>query len=249
MKRADSTNIVIDGKESSIDDFLEYIRACRGASPHTIRAYRRAIESFARFIAADGLEPDEATRSDVRAFIRELTLRGLSARSVNQNSAALRSFFRYLLRLGRIPTNPVAYLRPQREGRKLPVIMSEEETACFLEIQGATFQELRDRALFEVLYSTGCRVSEIVGANMSDLEPNHSMKVRGKGGRERFVFLGLPAQEALQRYLWARKERLARPGKGVARNRTDAAEALFISWHNRRRHSRHLGIAGPRETE
>ncbi|MDI3269210.1 MAG: tyrosine recombinase XerC [Bacillota bacterium] len=198
----------------------------RQLSPHTWQAYRRDLWQFFRHVTGkEGLPSLEALQKlkpdDLRAFLGRLQERGYSRRSVARKLAAVRTFFRFLLREGLIQEDPARLLHTPKLGRPLPRVLTIREAALLLEIpQGEDPASLRDRAILEVLYGAGLRISELVQLNAPDAEGGEGwLRVLGKGGKERLVPLGRPAQEALGRYLaWGRPRLLRRP-----------EEALFLN--------------------
>lgn len=213
----------------ALDRFLEHLRAVRRSSPHTLRAYGDDIARFLEFAHGrgitsleaiddilvreyavayrEGVEDDPAARSR-RAQERKKT-------SLARVLAALRSFFKHCVRNGDLKANPAALVRSPKKDRTLPKVLSESEVERLLDATlGSGFAGLRDRALLEVLYSTGCRVSELVGLDVDDLDLERgTAHLRGKRKKERLGALGSPARLALERYLQARASELLEAGK------------------------------------
>lgn len=191
-----------------IGPFLAFLRAERGASPHTVRAYAREVESLAATLAPRGLET--ATHLDLRAHLAK----GASApASVQQRIGALRTFFRWLVREGRVAESPADRLASPRVKRPLPRVLEvNEATALVEEPRGAradapdrggateAWRALRDRALLEVAYGGGLRVSELAALDVADVDVHGgSVRVRaGKGRKDRVAFLGSPALDAVR---------------------------------------------------
>ncbi len=220
-----------------VEEFLAYLEVNRGASPHTIAAYGSDLAQFFAFLgraqgpsAAEELAGVDATR--VRAFVAYLVGRGYTRRSVARKLAAVRSFFRYLCRSGRLERNPVQGVATPRVGRTLPRFLQVSEVAALVESpRDDTPLGLRDRALLEVLYGAGLRVSEAVGLDLGDVDRSAGLvRVAGKGGRERVVPLGGEALRALDAYLAGGRPRLL-----LARRRgAEGERALFLSRSGRR---------------
>ncbi|KAA3604558.1 MAG: tyrosine recombinase XerC [Planctomycetota bacterium] len=191
--------------EPVIQEYLDHLQEIRQASPHTLRAYRRDLEAVADTWAKQGFElgVEDVTPGMLRLHLGELADQGLSPSSLARHLSSLRSFFRWLEESGRIQSNPALVLRGPRQRRRLPRYLEEEEVEALLAAPKREDREgLRDRALLEVLYSTGCRASELVGLNESDLDLRRGLaRLRGKGRKERLGMLGHPAVEALQEYL------------------------------------------------
>ncbi|MBI5364291.1 MAG: tyrosine recombinase XerC [Planctomycetes bacterium] len=220
---------------SSIERFLKELAAARGASPHTLRAYGKDLEQFARFLALREVgEPAEITPRTLRAYLGELDGRALARSSIQRKLSAARSWFKHLLRRGELETHPAAGLRQRRGERKLPGALSTEEVEALLMAPDvAKPAGRRDKALLEFVYSAGTRAAETVGLDQADLDLARGVaRVRGKGRKERLVALGRYAREALKEYL----DDPARPrAKGA-----DSA-AVFLNPRGGRLTTRSLG--------
>jgi site-specific recombinase XerD len=192
--------------ESRVPVFLEYLRSGRGFSPHTLAAYRRDLADFRSWLEAreaGSSRVEEIGEREIQEYLRQLTRRGLSARTVARRLASLKSFRRYLRRRGVHGVDPGPGVSAPRIPRRLPRFLTEEEMTRLLEESGweEAPRGLRDRALIELLYSTGLRVSELVSLQGRDLdEANGMLTVRGKGGKDRRVPVGRPALGALAAY-------------------------------------------------
>jgi integrase/recombinase XerC len=217
------------------DEFLRELEAVRGSSPHTLRAYRSDLEEFLRFAAERGLEqPDEVTPRALRSYLARLDERGLAKSSIQRKLSAARSFFKHLLRQGRIDAHPAAGLRQRRGERKLPGVLSAAEMKQLLDTFAAErHEDLRDLALLELMYSAGTRAAETVGLNRGAIDFSRGLvRLLGKGRKQRISVLGKPAQLALQRYL-------ADPRR--PRARASAQEAVFLNPRGGRLTTRSLG--------
>jgi integrase/recombinase XerC len=190
--------------------FLDYLRVEKSLSPSTIRAYANDLKQFTAFLrpVAVGaeerpLDPADFTLRTVRSFLSHLSVRGLQSTSLARKLATLRSFFRYLNREGVMEGNPAKTIPSPATALKLPPILTVDETFRLLDGPGVSPKSLlRDRAMFELLYSSGLRVSELVGLNREDLDSEGGVvRVRGKGRKERLVPVGLKALHAISRYL------------------------------------------------
>lgn len=213
----------------AIEEFLSYQSGVRGLSANTVTGYRNDLAKLASLL--DGQRPlDSITREDLRYCIGELTVAGAAASSVNRFVAAVRSLFSYCRRFEYITVNPAQELHTVKQPRYLPKFMtiSEVNQLCAAPETTALLWTARDKALFEVFYSSGCRVSEIAGLTLEDFSPDYtSALVRGKGGKDRRVFLAQNAVAALKEYLPERQERLLRHG-GTVRG---SCSALFLNNH------------------
>jgi integrase/recombinase XerD len=189
---------VTTAPDPDVDGFLLLLAARR--SPRTVDAYRRDLASLAEH---SGRPASRATAEDLEAWLAAMRARGLAPSTVARRLAAVRSFYRHQVLLGARPDNPAAQLRPPRRPRTVPRTLSPAESERLIEAAaGVTPRAMRDRALAELLYGAGLRVSEAVGLvrGAVDLE-NRLVRVLGKGDKERIVPLGRPAVEALRRYL------------------------------------------------
>jgi len=191
-------DLLVPISDPDLESFLLLLAAQR--SPRTVDAYRRDLTSFASF---RGGAIADAETTDLERWIAQMRADGLAATTIARRSAAARSFFRQLVLLGRRPDNPAAELVLPKRPRTLPRALSPAETERLIEAAtGVTPRAMRDRALVELLYGSGLRVSEAVGAARSAVDLDaRTVRVIGKGGKERIVPLGRPAVEAVRRYL------------------------------------------------
>ena len=218
-----------------VDRWLKELAAARGASEHTLRAYRGDLDGFLAFLAERGVsEPAEVTPRVLRGWLAELEARELARSSIQRKLSAARSFFRHLVKQGRVEAHPASGLRRRRTERRLPGHLSIEEIEALLAAPDAAKPAgRRDRALLEVLYSAGTRAAETVGLDRGDVDLARGVaRVRGKGRKERLVALGRFAVEALGAYL-------ADPARPRATAR--AANAVFLNPRGGRLTTRSLG--------
>jgi len=197
----------------SVREFLEHGALERGLSPRTLEAYGRDLRGFAGHLARRGVaRPRDVTRAHVAGFVAALEARALGARSRARALVAVRRFSRWLLATGAVSADPVEGVLPPRLPRTLPKrLLPEEIEALLRAAEPATPLGLRDRAMLEVGYGAGLRVSELVGLPLSALERRAGvLRVLGKGRRERLVPLGEPALDALDAYLAEGRPRLLR---------------------------------------
>jgi integrase/recombinase XerC/integrase/recombinase XerD len=213
--------------ESALSAFLRDLHT-RGASPATIRAYRRDLAELGAWATDRKQDPGELAYRDLRSYAAALSERKLARASVARKLAAARSFHDHLVRTGVAPDNPAELLPTPKRGSRLPRVLGPDEVAGLLErIPARTPLEVRDRALFEVAYSCGLRAEEMIGLDLGDVDfDSETVRVTGKGQKTRILPVGEPAQRALRRYL-----ETARPALDDARR---ADPALFISRRGRR---------------
>lgn len=197
--------------DPKIEAYLDYLRAVRGLAERSVRSYAADLEGLEAYLREAGLaDPDAAGPRELRGFAASLVAAGKAASSVNRALSAVRGYYRHRVRHGGLAADPSRDLEGLPAPRGLPAFMFEEETADFIELAGGTdFRALRDRAILETLYSTGCRVGELCGLTMESLDlESGTAKVLGKGSKERIVFLAPPARKALAEWLAMRAARL-----------------------------------------
>jgi integrase/recombinase XerC len=213
--------------------FLEDLKHRRGASPHTLRSYRADIDQFTEFLTKEWgadrekLAPEQVDVLALRGFLAYLHQRGTARSSIARKLAALRTFFRFLTREGRLENNPARLVSTPRLDKKIPGRLEVKEVEKLLECPD-TSNPLgrRDQAILELIYATGLRVSELVGLDRTSIELDARLvRARGKGRKERLVPFGEPATEALETYLLDRPE-LMRRGPGT--------DALFLNARGQR---------------
>ncbi len=192
-----------------IDRFLASLGNERNASPHTLRAYAKDLSQLQIFARARLEHEPAVTEIDLwvlRAFFASLHARKASATTAGRKLATFRSFFRYLCREGTLTKNPARSLVGPRKDQRIPTYLQEQEAKDLITSSDMNSKsEERDTAVLELLYSTGMRCSEIVGLAMGDVDSsNRSLRILGKGRKERWVPFGYPANIALSRYLSTR---------------------------------------------
>lgn len=191
----------MDGPDAA---FLEYLTLERGASPHTLRSYAADLREFRRFIADRSVRDVRAVDSRlIRAWLASLYERRLSNATVARKLASLRSLLRFLARRGVLEVNPARQVRSPRLGRRLPSFLPKDEAAGLLDqVPEESEPGRRDHALLELLYATGLRVAECCGLNRNDVDSGQgTVRVLGKGSKERVVPVGETALDAVEAYL------------------------------------------------
>lgn len=196
----------------------------RGLADNTLKSYRRDLRRYASYLAQVGVEDlTQVTESAVSGFLMSLREgdaehQPLSAGSAARTVVAVRGFHKFAVREGLTPQDPAAAVRPPASAKRLPKALPLAEIEAILEAAGApgTALALRDRALLELLYGTGARISEAVGLDLDDLDGTEgSVLLRGKGSKERIVPVGSYALEALEAYLVRSRPELAGVGRGT----------------------------------
>jgi integrase/recombinase XerC len=268
--------------KEAIAKYLEYLRSVRNSSPHTILNYRKDLEQFIAYLSPPGVRPPALTgitHSLIREFVAHLHDQGLEKSSIARKLAALRSFFKYCVREGRLKESPARLVPTPKLPKRIPSVLSAEEMNGFLNDLGGTRQAAfgssgtskkgrlfplamatpplakgnrsarieeglllrRDRALLELLYAAGLRVSELTGLNLVDMEQKERiLRVRGKGSKERIVPYGAKAQEALEKY-WPVREQLLEQTYRTGGGQGPRTEAIFLNYSGRRLTQRSVG--------
>ena len=236
--------------KAAIEKFLHYLRYERNASPHTQRCYRTDLLLFLTFVTPPGEKPMSLSAVDhlvIREFSAYLHDQGLQKSSIARRLAALRSFFKFCVREDLVHQNPARLVAMPKLPKRLPVVLTAEEMNTFLDglmrlearprrprlssdrpVSPAGMDPRllfhRDRAILELLYAAGVRVSELTGLNLDDIDRSEQvLRVRGKGRRERFVPYGSKAAAALEAY-WPAREKLLQHARSPADR-----EAVFLN--------------------
>ncbi|MEO1020110.1 MAG: site-specific tyrosine recombinase XerD [Pseudomonadota bacterium] len=198
------------------DAFLEMLIVERGASRHTVDAYRRDLDDLDRFLGGQGSALEAATTESLRAYLVHLSQSGFSGATQARRLAAIRQFFKFLFLEKTRTDDPTIHLDTPKRGRPLPKILSEQEVENLLNTaaEDETPEGVRLTTLLELLYATGLRVTELASLPLSALGPDRSaIIVRGKGGKERMVPVGRKAQDMLVRWLSLRQAFIGRPAQ------------------------------------
>jgi len=187
-----------------VDGFLKELAAARGASAHTLRAYRGDLDGFLAFLDERGIADARAVTPRVlRSYLADIDGRELARATIQRKLSAVRSFFTHLLKQGAVDAHPAAGLRQRRGERRLPSALEVGEVEALLAAPDlSTHEGRRDRAILELMYSAGTRASETVGLDRTDLDLRRGVaRVRGKGRKERLAAVGSFAAKALESYL------------------------------------------------
>jgi len=205
--------------KKEIDQFLTYLKAEKNASDHTVKNYAVDLRDFCAF--AGEIAPETIEYTHVRNFLAHLKEREFSQSSISRKLACLRSFFKYMAREQLLTTNPASNIATPKREKKLPEFLSQDEMNKLLSAASdATKAGRRDRAIIETLYSTGMRVSELMCLNISDLDfVGGTLKVQGKGKKERMVPIGGTAVRAVEAYLGDRTENEKQPSSPLFLNK------------------------------
>jgi integrase/recombinase XerC len=223
-----------------LDAFLAYLQSARNVSPRTVTAYSTDLIQFFEFLKKESglddlasVDPELVEVPDVRRFMGHLLDSGVKPRSIARKLASVKSFYRYMLDTGRIEHSPLSLVLTPRLDRKIPDFLSEEEASRLFDqflssdvksagdedrrkTEELAFELARDRAVLEVLYGCGLRLSEVTGLENTDVDLTHGfLKVTGKGRKQRIVPLGEPAAEALRNYFEVRRNFFRISGESV----------------------------------
>jgi len=232
-----------------LDKFIRHLEVERGLSPYTVRNYSTDVRHFLGFLDLEEVHSlEEVDQVVIRNYLGQLLSDGTVRASISRKMSALRSFFRFLNREGILRDDPLRRVSGPRTEKRLPSFLTSEEIISLLNAPDTmTPLGLRDRAILELLYASGLRVSEIVSVNVRNLDlESRQMRVWGKGSKERMVLMGEPAALAVKRYLDFGREKLLREV---------TTDALFLNRHGRRlaergvqyllkRYARQAGVSG-----
>ena len=210
----------------NLDLYERYLAEEKKASPNTLSSYLRDVNQFRRWLEGEGLSEEQAVQADVEAYTKALSAKGKSVATVTRSLASLKSFYAFLQREGRVEANPAKGIAPAKVERKLPQILTSKEVELFLEQpDAADAKGCRDKAMLELLYATGIRVSELIGLDLEHLNLSAGF-VRCPGrGKERIIPLYQAAVRALGDYvLHVRPQMLERPNE----------QALFVNMSGER---------------
>jgi integrase/recombinase XerC len=221
--------------KSAVSQFLNYLRSVRNASPHTLRSYENDLSQFLAFLTPPGTETPalgDVTHLMIREFMAHLHDLSLEKSSIARKLAAIRSFFKFAVREGMVIRNPARLVATPKLPKRIPSVLSAEDLNAFLDSvvagpaaasgrrnrPGAADEKRllvrRDRAILELLYASGLRVSELTGLNLADMDRKELMlRVRGKGNKERIVPYGGKAEQALEAYGPGRDDILRKAGR------------------------------------
>jgi integrase/recombinase XerC len=217
--------------DKELGQFLSYLKHERNASPHTIASYRRDLNQLGRFLEERGTVLTSVDNVILRSFLATLYERKIKKSTIARKLAAMRSFFQFCIRNKWIQDNPAKVVATPRQDKHVPSFLSEQEMEAFLDLPRSDKPlDLRDKALLELLYATGLRVSELVGINIEDISfEERLIRVLGKGKKERIVPFGKMAEGSLNEYMRARI--------AIHQGKIDE-KALFLNYRGERLTSR-----------
>ncbi len=197
------------------EEYLSWLAVERGRSRNTLGSYRHDLAAWEQWLRDRCLGAESVGTGDLERYLAGLRAEGRNPATVARTTSALRGLYRFLVGEGLLADDPTMDLRSPRLARRLPKALAEEQVLALLDgMDGAEPADLRDRALLELLYGTGARISEVVGLSLADVAADDGLlRVFGKGSKERLVPVGAPARAALDRWLSAdgRPRARARP--------------------------------------
>jgi integrase/recombinase XerC len=218
-----------------IDKFINYLKVEKNASGHTIINYAIDLKSFSAFLGEKDIGGIDHLA--LRRYLADMRSRNYSKRTIARKLASLRSFFKFLYREGYIKTNPITAISTPKLDKKLPKFLDVEKMVKLIQTPDEhSAAGLRDRAILETLYSTGIRVSELVGIDLDDVDfISGVIKVLGKGSKERIVPIGEPALAAIRKYINNRVKPVRRSPKGEGGGQgSRVKDAVFLNKSGRR---------------
>jgi integrase/recombinase XerD len=251
LGKTSGTNREYYHSEPMIDAYLDHLRVERRLADHTLESYGRDLRALAAYAAGAGRSPEALDRVTLEAFVQQQRTRGLSPRSVARMVAAVRGFYKFLVLDRRLDHSPADDLAPPRAWPALPKFLSLEQVdTLIVQPDVSTPLGIRDRAMIELLYATGVRVSELVGIRLSDLHLDEQyMTCVGKGSKERLIPIGEHAAHWIRRYHREARPQLVR----AVRSARGVREVLFVNarggaltrvgfWKILKRHGRKAGL-------
>lgn len=218
--------MTIDALPADVEDYLTHLAIEKGRAANTLTAYRRDLDRYVRFL--DETPVRDSSPDDVRAFARQLDADGLARSSTNRTITAVRGLHRYLFAEGIVVSDPTADVEPAQLPKGLPKAISEEDIERLIDAaNGTDALAMRDRAILEILYGTGMRISECVGLSLDDVDLEAALiRVTGKGNKQRLVPVGRLAEAALTAWLTPTGRPSLVPDTWATR---DAQMAVFLN--------------------
>jgi integrase/recombinase XerD len=230
-----------------LEEFTRYLSLERGLSARTVSAYSSDVGAFLAWAKDKKIEPASAGKSILDDFLWDEKERGLAATSLYRKVEALKSFFAYQAIEGRLPENPAENLKGPRTPKRLPKYLSKADAARLLAApNGSSYEDVRERALLEVLYAAGLRVSELLGLKPESVNLQEGwVRVLGKGAKERMVPIHQRAVSALKVYLAVRERRFKNPAAELFLGRTGRSLSRVQFWRVLRELGARAGLKTP----
>lgn len=227
--------------------FLDTLWSERGLADNTLESYRQDLTAFAGYAAARVDSLSAVSAVELQTYLTDLYIDGMSTATVARRLSCLRQFFRWAVQNGLMAKNPAALLAAPKQSRRLPKAMSEAQIDALLAVDTTQRLGLRDKAMLELLYATGLRVSELVSINQTDISLRQGVvRVLGKGSKERLVPIGERALEAVQAYLDEQRPDLVKHAAEKALFLTERGKPMSRQafWYLIKRHARRAGVTG-----
>lgn len=215
--------------ELYVNQFIEYLKTERKLSQNSLSAYSRDLREFLRFLSEKGIgSPEEAAETEIVAYLLKLRNEGKSGATINRRTASIRAFYGFLAAQGRIKENPTVKVKTPKTERKAIEYLTIEEIELLLSQPDQSLRGLRDKALLELLYASGIRVSEVTGTNVEDINLRIGfVTITGEHGKARIIPLGRPARSALETYIYDVRPKLLR-------DQEKEDTALFLNYYGER---------------
>lgn len=215
-------------REMYTKDFIEYLQRERRMSKNTLEAYKRDVQEFVSFEGSRGMtDLLETSSTEIVAFLHNLKISGKSAATVNRKLASIRAFFNFLMNSGLVSSNPTVDIKSPKIERKELEYLTLEEVDKLLETPDNSIRGVRDKAILEVLYATGIRVSELIDADLEDINMRMGfITCDGEQSKARIVPLGRPARAALEKYIYEARNALVKDNEDE--------KALFVNYYGNR---------------
>ncbi len=210
-----------------MENFISYLKKERKASQNTIDAYRRDLEDYSAFLKSKGFNtPVTATNTDVVSYIMYLNEQKASQATVARRISSLRSYYKFLMKSGKVRSNPALEIKLPRQERKELIYLTVEEVDALMNLTKEDEKGLRDRALMELMYATGIRVNEAIEARVSDINLKMGfIECSGQYGKARIVPIGKYAKEAITKYLETARPALLKNSEGDSEE-----DVLFLNY-------------------
>jgi len=196
-------------KNKWIDEFIGFLKIERGLSSNTLEAYSHDLESYLDFLKKNNIEIEKAKSDTVIDFLLELRHKGNVTASISRKMIAIKVFYRFLSKEGRVVNDPTVFLETPRKEMWLPSVLSENEAEKIMSLPDtSTKSGIRDKAILELMYATGMRISEVAGIHIDDINLKECyLRCFGKGGKERLIPISRNAKEAVEKYLEIRQSK------------------------------------------
>jgi len=214
--------------DAYMNDFFACLKNEKGKAENTLEAYKRDLLEFLRFVKSTGLEGlENVTNAEVVGYLLKLKEEGKSAATVNRKAASLRAFYKFMIEKGYARVNPALDIKSPKIERKSLEYLTVEEVDKLLSLPDGSIRGIRDRAILEVLYATGIRVSEIIEADIEDINLRMGfITCNGEHGKARIVPMGRPAKAALEEYVYDARPHLLRKNQKGGK----VENALFVNY-------------------